>query len=222
MSSTTDIYTVYQIKNLVNSKVYIGITTKENPIDRWNEHLKNYLRYDYVLYKAMRKYGLENFQFSIIEQTLDLKEIKLLERKYIQEYNSYCFQENSNGYNMTLGGDGTFGFEHSQETKRKISKSNKGKTRIFTEDHKRKMSEARRGKILSKETRKKISEARKGSNNPMYGKTRVFTEETKRKMSEARKGSNNPMYGKTRTHSKKIKRKISESLKKYHLSTKTP
>jgi group I intron endonuclease len=127
----------------------------------------------------MRKYGLENFQFSIIEQTLDLKEIKLLERKYIQEYNSYCFQENSNGYNMTLGGDGTFGFEHSQETKRKISESNKGKTRIFTEDH-------------------------------------------KRKMSEARKGSNNPMYGKTRTHSKKIKRKISESLKKYHLSTKTP
>jgi len=61
------------------------------------------------------------------------------------------------------------GKKHSDETKRKISKTHKGKKRQpFTEDHKR-----------------KIREAIKGKNNPMYGKH--HSEETKQKISKGNK-----------------------------------
>ena len=224
MSSTTRIYTIYQILNKVNQKVYIGITTRDNPIDRWNEHLNDYSRLDFILYRAMRKHGIENFEFSVLEQTDSLETLKKLEMRYIQEYNS-C---GSNGYNMTLGGDGLFGYEHSKETKRKISEANTGKT--FSEEHKRKLSEARKNCIQSEETKRKISQSLKGANNPMHGASRSeetkrkisqskkgkstgpHSEETKRKMSEAKRGANNPMYGKT--ISEENKRKISEATKR--------
>ena len=85
MSSTTDIYTVYKILNLVNSKVYIGITTRD-PEVRWKEHIKRYKIRTCALYTAMNKHGIENFVFSVIEQTFTLNELLELEtRKEISE-----------------------------------------------------------------------------------------------------------------------------------------
>jgi group I intron endonuclease len=80
-------------------------------------------------------------------------------------------------YNMTDGGEGSSGMVHSEEAKRKF--------RNPSEQTRRKISEAQKGKTVSEKTRKKISEAQKGNTN-MLGKT--FSEETKRKMSEAQKG----------------------------------
>ena len=68
------------------------------------------------------------------------------------------------------------GCKLTEETKKKISDSHKGK--IFTKETKRKMSEAHKGKIFTKETKRKISETLKGTQVP---------EETRRKMSEYRK-----------------------------------
>ena len=80
------------------------------------------------------------------------------------------------------------------------------------------VSGANKGKQLSEEHKKKISEAFKGKNNPMYGKQ--FSEEHKQKLSEAHKGKiagkNHPMYGKH--HSKETKIKLSESNKGKKLS----
>jgi hypothetical protein len=96
--------------------------------------------------------------------------------------------------------------KHSEEAKRKISEAKKGK---FTgEDN------PLYGKTLSPEHRRKISEAKKGKftgeNNPMYGKS--HSDEARRKMSEANKGENNPLYGKS--PSEKTRKKISESKSK--------
>ena len=76
------------------------------------------------------------------------------------------------------------------------------KVRIFSEETRKKMSESKKGKKLSEEHRKKISESRKGENHPMYGKK--HSEETRKKMSESHKGH---------TVSEETRKKISESKK---------
>jgi len=90
-----------------------------------------------------------------------------------------------------------------------------------SEEHKRKLSEAKKGennpnygKSPSKETLKKRSEKLSGKNNPNYGKS--ASEETRRKMSEAKKGENNLNYGKPL--SEEHKRKLSEAHKGKTLS----
>jgi hypothetical protein len=81
---------------------------------------------------------------------------------------------------------------------------NKGKKcGPFTEEHKRKMSEAHKGKKLSEEQKRRLSEINKG-NQYTKGKHWKLSEEAKRKSSEARKG---------KPHSEERKRKISESMK---------
>ena len=84
--------------------------------------------------------------------------------------------------NKTDGGEGPS--NPSIETRRKMSDAKKGK--LLSEEHKRKMREAH--KNPSEEFRKKISYANKGENNPMYGKK--HSEETKQKISKMRKGKN--------------------------------
>ena len=106
--------------------------------------------------------------------------------------------------NLTDGGDGPSGAIRSEETKRKMSEAKKGKTN--SEEHIRKVSEANKGKTRSEETKRKISESRKGQ-----GLGILKSEETKRKISESLKGKLNPMFGKTR--SEESRRKQSESSK---------
>lgn len=55
------------------------------------------------LYRAIKKYGIDNFVFEIIEKT---NEPEKREIELIKEYNSYIGFYQSNGYNATLGGDG--------------------------------------------------------------------------------------------------------------------
>ena len=110
--------------------------------------------------------------------------------------------------NKTDGGDGVSGYVCSEETKRKISESNKGKT--ASEETRRKISEAHKGRTHSEETRKKMSEARKGEKNHNYGK--IHSEETRRKISESQIG---------KTLSKEHIDKIIEGLKGRPVSEET-
>jgi hypothetical protein len=89
---------------------------------------------------------------------------------------------------------------------------NKGKTGVYTEEHKRKLSIAQKGKKFSEETKRKLSDANKGQVPWNKGKTGVYTEETKKKMSDANKGKN---------LSEEHKKKISESLKGKKFSEET-
>ena len=80
---------IYKITNQINNKVYIGLTTCSLEY-RWSRHVaesKN-LSNTKDLYKAMRKYGVENFTIEEIGNTDDLKELGKLERNYIRKYNS--------------------------------------------------------------------------------------------------------------------------------------
>lgn len=96
-------YCIYKATNIVNGKVYIG---KTNNFERrkW-EHLNR--NTNHFFSRALQKYGYINFEWSILEDEIKtLEESNLRERYWIKSYNSYFRWPNSNGYNMTKGGDG--------------------------------------------------------------------------------------------------------------------
>lgn len=98
---------IYKITNLINNKVYIGLTICSIN-KRWREHkshVYNSMKRTY-LYNAMRKYGIDNFKIEIIEEC-DNSLLKDKEREYIKLYHSYIKDPLCNGYNLTPGGEGT-------------------------------------------------------------------------------------------------------------------
>ena len=84
---------IYCFTNLINNKKYIGSTISQ-PNIRYNQHIYNAThetshQYNYPLYQAIRKYGIENFSFEIIEQKDGSEfEIRQLEQKYIIQLNT--------------------------------------------------------------------------------------------------------------------------------------
>lgn len=94
-------YIIYKITNLINRKIYIGRTTQLLKT-RWdahrngitagkNKHLK--------LYKAFKKYGIENFKIEQIDRTNSFEKLRNLEGEYILKFQSY---KDEIGYNMSI------------------------------------------------------------------------------------------------------------------------
>ena len=216
---------IYLIKNKVNGKCYVGQTQKEKGFDyryycsgegiervyNYHKSLREHNRsYNEHLLRSIEKYGFEAFEVNkCLDYAFSLEELNIKEKVYIQLYNSL-----KNGYNETLGGEGTEGRPHSEETRQKISEANKGDNHPMY------------GKYHTEETKQKMSKIKKGENNPMHGnhhseeakqkiregnKGKHLSNETKQKISEAKKGENNPMYG--NHHSEEVKQKISEARK---------
>ena len=150
-------YKVYVHINKINGKRYYGIT-KQEVEKRWANGY-GYKRSKHF-WDSICKYGWNNFEHIVIAKGLTEEEAKWLEIELIREHDT---TNKNKGYNITKGGEGTNGYKHSEETKKKISEAGKGKT--ISEEQRKKLSEARKGENLSEETRKKLSEAGKGKNN---------------------------------------------------------
>jgi len=138
---------VYCIKNKVNSKEYIGLTTRELQ-SRWNQHLyeshkEDSWEWNTALGNAIKKYGKDSFDVFVLENCATIEELKDREIKLIAERKTFV---RNGGYNMTKGGDGRLGHPHSKETKDKISFSQKGK--IISDELKLKFSLAKQGKYI--------------------------------------------------------------------------
>lgn len=90
---------IYRIKNKLNGKVYIGQTRR--PLElRVKEHINAALRgEDFYIGEAIRKYGWENFEVSVLAQASSEEDLNSLERHYIQKYES-----DKVGYNLAPGG----------------------------------------------------------------------------------------------------------------------
>ena len=92
---------IYKITNLINGKEYVGQTGLSIE-ERFKEHIRASQRgVETPLYKAFRKYGIENFIIEELEQC-NFEKLNNQEKFWIQNENSY-----SNGYNATLGGEGS-------------------------------------------------------------------------------------------------------------------
>ena len=93
---------IYKITNKLNGHIYIGLS--KNIEERWKKHCQKYKNsndkeYEKYLYRAFRKYGIDNFTFEVIEECEE-KELRNREIYWISYYDSYA-----NGYNETPGGE---------------------------------------------------------------------------------------------------------------------
>lgn len=124
------VFVVYKITNLVNGKIYIG---KTNDLGRrWKEHLKHAkANKPYPIHRAISKYGSNNFSKEILEAYSDEQNALQGEINFISKYRS---NNKEIGYNLTIGGESIVGYVFSEEAKRKISQAHLGK--ILSEDHK--------------------------------------------------------------------------------------
>ena len=99
---------IYCITNLINNKKYIG-KTLNSITDRFKEHCQDATRRceeNRPLYRAMNKYGKENFRVDLVA-TCEENELSKKEIYYINVYNTF-----KSGYNATKGGEGKILYDH--------------------------------------------------------------------------------------------------------------
>jgi group I intron endonuclease len=148
------IYTIYRITNHVNGKVYIGFTSKQ-PKERWKQHRRirncpDQNSYS-ILHAALSKYGVKNFTFEVIYQSLDGEHcLKVKEPDFIREHDCCVLDGADKGYNVTRGGEsGMRGKKHTEESKAKMREAKLGKPgkggRIFSEEDKARLSALNKG-----------------------------------------------------------------------------
>lgn len=101
---------IYKITNMYNGKIYIGQSIDIKA--RWRNHRNS--TSDYALYRAFRKYGIDNFKFEVIEEC-NVDQLNERECYWINYYDSYF-----NGYNETLGGNNGGGNLSKESVKRII------------------------------------------------------------------------------------------------------
>lgn len=171
---------IYKIRNKINKKIYIGLTTKDLS-KRIAEHVSENKSY---IQKALNKYGLQSFAVTIIDSAESRAVLCEKERYWIQHYNCKA----PNGYNLTDGGDGLI--NPSKVVRNKISNTLKEKhiiTKGFAgRNHSAESRKAISEGLLNSKKRKKYNESRLGK------KIKPFTEEHKRNIGLANKGNKRP------------------------------
>lgn len=145
---------LYIITNIINNKKYVGQTI--NPSKRWIDHKVKSKKPIQYISRAIAKYGKENFLFDIVVVCKTQEAADELEDCLMNQYNS---RDKNFGYNIKPGGAVATGWHHSEETKNKISKSEKGK--IISEEVKAKMSISQKERVRSKDEWTKMSETKK-------------------------------------------------------------
>lgn len=198
------IHYIYKHTNKINGKSYIGQT--KNIKMRWRPEGYKYCR---KFYHAILKYGWDNFTHEILREC-DETDVDFWEVYYIGFYDTI-----NNGYNLEGGGCANKtvsaetraliskagmgrpshfkgktpwnkGLKMSEEVRKKLSESHKGKRQPLSEETKRKISQAQIGKKVSEETRKNLSISHKGK--PSNNKGKKFDEKWRENLSKAHKG----------------------------------
>ena len=150
---------VYLIWNMVNGRRYVGQTTRRVE-ERFKEHASGK---KYLIGKAIRKYGKENFRYGVIKSCASKAELNAQEIYFIATL--HC--KAPYGYNCTDGGEC-------------------GNGRIILKEMRDNMSAAQIKRFKDPNEHTKISVALSGAKNPNFGKH--HTDESRAKMSESKIG----------------------------------
>jgi len=164
-------FNAYIVTCLVNRKQYVGISVRP-VIARWLEHVSAAKKKsNRPFLSAIKKYGKEVFSIEHIACAKNFSDLKEVEKLLIVQHGT----RSPSGYNVTDGGDGTWGHKHSEETRHLLSQYSRPQ---------------------SEEIRKKISDSLKGRSRPpeimeMLRKSRIgkrHSEETKKHIGDVQRG----------------------------------
>jgi len=201
---------IYRIINKIDGKSYVGQFCKDSPKQRFTTHKRLARKEDTTeyLYRAIRKHGIENFEFTTV-CVCDKNELDELEKKYIEEFQTF----GENGYNMTSGGQGVKNYKHTAETIEKLRISSTGK--FPDEEIRKRISDALLGHGCSEATREKLRVASTGVKKSeetieklrIASTGRIVSKETSEKLSKSLKGK--PKSAEHIAKIKAIKRKLS-------------
>ena len=113
---------IYLATNIVNKKIYVGQTIKSLEL-RISQHKKDMLKRDFLFYRALRKYGFDNFKWNIIKECASKEE---LDRAEIELISKLGANDKKIGYNTGAGGSGgdNFTFNPRKEEIREIHRKN--------------------------------------------------------------------------------------------------
>lgn len=153
---------IYRWTNKKNCKKYIGQTI--HPEKRYQQHKRGERADSQIIDRAILKYGPENFDYTVLltihaetreelRGLLDEAEIALIRLEQ-------SYYKTGLGYNMTLGGLSRGNFEHTEETKIKLSRMKKG--RLLSEAAKRNIAEGHRGLKFTELHKTNLQKAHKG------------------------------------------------------------
>jgi len=148
-------YFIYKLTCTTNGKAYIGYSYQ--PEKRFFDHSKT----ESFIGRAIRKYGLDNFTMSILDQVTSESEVGLLEIHYIKIHAT----KHPHGYNFTDGGDkppSRLGKSNSKESIQKgIETRRKNGTLKCSEETKQKIGKTLVGHSVSEETKQKLRKAKR-------------------------------------------------------------
>ena len=178
---------IYVITNNKNNKLYIGKTTR-TPMHRYIDHMRysKPISESDTFHRDIKEFGRDSFMVFTLMSEVPNDKLDFWERHFISKYNTCKY-----GYNNTLGGGGILGYNHTENTKRRISNSVNSpqyKEKVYTPERNHKISVALTGREFSKEHKDKISaiaKTRYGDKNPFFGKH--HSEETVHKIMQKSK-----------------------------------
>lgn len=168
-------FKIYKI-SFPNGKFYIGFTSMKLSERMQKHYYKMRKGLNYPLYNALRKYSNQE-SVDVLDTCYSLEDAVNKEIFFIKKFDSY-----NNGYNQTIGGEGTLGFSPSLETRKKIAKANTGKVKSL--EDRLNISKRFKGIGKTEEHCKKISLANKGRLSKLKGTEKPRLE--KLKLAESR------------------------------------
>jgi len=162
---------IYKITNLINGKIYIGQTIRTLQ-ERFKEHCRERRNKNHMpIVRAIQKYGKDNFKIELMKKCKSLEEMNYYEMLFIL----FAKQNLEGCYNIFIGGGNK---KHTEEIKRKMSLAKKGKKKPESFKNFIRMRNLTNNPAKKESVRKKISDSHKG---------KILSEETRKKMSLAKR-----------------------------------
>ena len=116
---------IYQATSETTGKSYVGKDSNWPHRQIAHKHAAFTKRSNLIFHRALRKYGWDDFRWTVLTEVGDQDDLDTLEEEMIRDLGTHYFF--GDGYNMTFGGEGTLGWIPSQQTRDKISEANAGK-----------------------------------------------------------------------------------------------